>query len=213
MTARNETQQLAYVDRVMRAVFGGHASRVSRKLRTPDWLIGRETDACIALLKLLQKWGSCRAATSSFNRLLRPSEWILDGRYTVFAIENQGACRWAIDLNSSRLSVWQQPAGSTEWYREPSDLLPFLVTFCFWNAVHGGLKHCVIAEPVSPRSVGRDFVAVESSPWRFDRSTRLYYADGAAVFCSRESAGWRVYAGFRLKKSAAQFDDEFAFST
>jgi hypothetical protein len=206
-TASSETRQLTDVDRVLHAIFG---SPVSQKFRAPDWLIGRETDPSRTLIKFLEKWGACRTAASSFNHLLRPSQWTLDGRYAVFATENQGVCRWAINLKSSRPLVFQQPSGSTEWFREPSELLPFLVTFCFWNAVNGGLKHCLVAdEPASLRDFEKEFTVVDSRLGRFDRRTRLYFADGAAVFCSKAQTGWQLHAGFRSRRTAEQFEKRF----
>lgn len=211
MTTASETQRLAYVDRVIRTVFGVRASRVSRKLSPPTWLIDQSTAATRTLVRFLARLGACRQVASSFNRLLMPSRWILDDHHAVFALENQGACRWGINLKSSRQVVFQQPAGSTEWFQEPSELLPFLVTFCFWNAVNGGLKHCVVVE-ASPslRDISNRFVPVKSSLGRFDQNTRLYYSDGAAVFCTKELTEWRVNGGFRSAKRAAEFKSQFA---
>ena len=115
MTAPVAGQCLTDVDNILRTVFGDSARRESRKATAPLWLADRETETSKTLLEFLRRWGACRKATASLNRLLIPSKWILDGRYLVFAVENQGVCRWAINLKSSRDDVFQQPAGSTQW--------------------------------------------------------------------------------------------------
>jgi hypothetical protein len=209
MSAGLDVPRLTYVDKILGTVYG--AAPPSRKRTIPAWIAGRETVATRTLVRFLASWGGCRAAASSFNQLLMPARWTLDGHYVVFATENQGVCRWAVSLKSSRPSVFQQSAGSTEWFREPFDLLPFLVTFCLWNGVNGGLKHRIVTdERASIRHLNTEFSAVDSRLGRLARSTRLYYADGAAVLCTKEQTGWRLHAGFRSRRMVEQFEERFA---
>ena len=213
MPVDNETRSQSYVDEILSTVFGPSVAQPRRNCAIPEWMVGKETEASRTLVQFLQRWGTCRAASSSFNWLLMPADWELDGRHIVFAVENQGVCRWAIRFQSTVDAVYQQPDGATDWYRESDGLLRFLLTFCLWNAVQRGLKHRQDAEETSSlQGLDRCFDAVDSRLGRASRQTRLFYSDGAAVFCGKQGAKWAIHAAFRTRRAMAKAQRQFAQS-
>lgn len=96
------------------------------------------------LRSLYLKAGKDETVMSSFNNFARLDELFLKENKLIFIEENQGACYWAVSLDSENPQVYMHLEESNEWIAEKMNLAQFISLLIYNQCIFIGYEHCGI---------------------------------------------------------------------
>lgn len=86
--------------------------------------------------------GNLPQITSSFEYFDKLNELNIEDNKLLFLTENQGTCRWAIDLSTNK--VWMK---AREWQEDEVDIDTFIRTIMYYNCAEAGYPYGACLEP------------------------------------------------------------------
>lgn len=86
--------------------------------------------------------GNLPQITSSFEYFDKLSELSIEDNRLLFLTENQGTCRWAIDLDTNK--IWMR---TREWQEDDTDIDTFIRAIMYYNCAEAGYPYGACLEP------------------------------------------------------------------